>query len=78
MSAYMRGFFYDTIFYDRKMLAFLVDKVGAGRILLGTDYPLSMCEDDPVGFVRRTRALSREAKDRILWKNAARLYGLSV
>jgi len=77
-SDYLRRFYYDNVFYDRDMLVFLVKKVGAGRILMGTDYPLSMGEDDPVGFVKRTRALSAADKDRILWKNAARLFGLSV
>ncbi len=75
-SAYLRQFYYDTVFYDLDMLAFLVKKVGAGRIMMGTDYPLSMGEDDPVGFVKRTRGLSKDDKDKILWKNAARLFGL--
>lgn len=72
-SAYMRRFLYDTVIFDRAMLTYLVNKVGAGRVMMGTDYPVLLGEQDPVGFIRGTRALSREAKEKILYRNAARL-----
>ena len=58
------------------MLEFLVKKVGAGRIILGSDYPVG--EDDPVGFVRRSRKISPEDKEKIIWRNAARLLKIPV
>lgn len=76
-SGYMRSsFFYDSCVYDADTFAILAKKVGAGRIVLGSDYPVG--EDDPVGFIRRSKALSAADKERILSKNAARLLGLSV
>ena len=77
-SQYMRRFYYDTAIFDRDMLSFLVKKVGSGRVMLGTDYPLSMCEWDPVGFVKRNRTMSQETKEKILWKNAAKLFKIDV
>ena len=72
-SEYMPRFFYDTVVYNLDMLEFLVHKVGAGRIVLGGDYPVG--EDNPVAFVKRAK-ISAEAKRAILGGNAARLLGL--
>jgi predicted TIM-barrel fold metal-dependent hydrolase len=52
-----------------------VDKVGADRVLLGSDYPVG--EVKPIEFVRETEALSEEQKDRIVRTNAAELLGIS-
>lgn len=77
-SDYMRRFYYDTVIFDRDMLAFLVHKVGAGKVMMGTDYPVAMGEWDPVGFIRQNRKLSLEIKERLLWKNAAALLKIAV
>ena len=58
------------------MFDFLVKKVGARRIVLGSDYPVG--KKDPVRFVTRSRVLSAADKERILSKNAARLLGLRL
>lgn len=77
-SDYMRQFYYDTVIFDRDMLAFLVNRVGVGKVMMGTDYPVAMGEWDPVGFIRRNRKLSVEAKERLLWKNAAALLKIAA
>ena len=71
-----RHFWYDTSIYDPDMLEFLVRKVGAARIVMGSDYPSG--EEDPVGFVRRAKKLSADEKEDILGRNAAKLLGLSI
>ena len=76
-SEYMKkSFYYDSCVYNPDMFDFLVKKVGARRILLGSDYPVG--EEDPVRFVTRSRVLSAADKERILSKNAARLLGLKI
>jgi aminocarboxymuconate-semialdehyde decarboxylase len=52
----------------------LVDKVGADRVVLGSDYPVG--ETKPIEFVRDTEALSGAQKDQIVSTNAATLLGL--
>ena len=74
-SRYMKMFSYDSCLYNADMLKYLIQKVGAGRLVMGSDYPVG--EKDPVGFIRRTRSISAADKDRILWKNAARLLGIA-
>ena len=56
---YLRMLYFDSCVYDRAVLAHLVDKVGADRVVLGSDYPVG--EMKPVEFVRDTAAMSRRA-----------------
>lgn len=65
--------FLDTILHDQDNLQRLLEMVGADRLLLGSDYPFDMGEDDPVGKVRGLRGLSEEERARILGGNALRL-----
>jgi aminocarboxymuconate-semialdehyde decarboxylase len=75
-SDYMkRHFWYDSCLYNVDVLEFLAQKVGASRIVMGSDYPVG--EHDPVGFVKKAR-LSAADKEAILGRNAARLLGLSL
>ena len=75
-SDYLRTrFWYDTSVYDPDMLETLIRKVGASRIMMGSDYPSG--EEDPVGFVRRTKNLSSAEKNDILGRNAAEFLGNS-
>ena len=59
------------------MLAFLVDKLGADKVMMGTDHPRGEAEDDPVGFVDGTRRLAAANKRRIMGDHAAALFGLA-
>lgn len=75
-SQYLRHFYYDSCVYNIDMLEFLVKKVGAGRIVLGSDYPVG--ESDPVGFVHKSRQISATDKENIIWRNAAGLLNIPV
>jgi aminocarboxymuconate-semialdehyde decarboxylase len=76
-SDYMKqNFYYDTSVYNPDMLEYLVERVGPSRIIMGSDYPSG--EDDPVGFVKRTKGLSTADKAAILGGNAAKFLGLSI
>ncbi|MDW8313923.1 MAG: amidohydrolase family protein [Rhodovarius sp.] len=72
---YLRMLYYDSCVYDAKTLAVLIDKVGADRVLLGSDYPVG--EPRPVDFVRSTPGLSAAEQEMILRGNALRLFGLA-
>ncbi len=75
-STYLRKFHYDSIVFDPDILLNLISKSGVGQVLMGSDYPL--VRDDAVAFIRTNRKLSKDAKERILWKNAARLMKIKV
>jgi len=72
-TSYLKKFFFDTITFDPEMLRNLIDKFGAAQVLLGTDYPFDMGEEDPVGLINSVPRLSSAEKQRIMGSNAARL-----
>jgi aminocarboxymuconate-semialdehyde decarboxylase len=71
---YLRMLHFDSCVYEKPVLRNLVEKVGADRVLLGSDYPVG--ETKPIEFVRETDGLSEVQKDRIVRSNAAELLGL--
>jgi aminocarboxymuconate-semialdehyde decarboxylase len=73
-EASLGQFFFDTILHSKEMLQALIGVVGAGRVLLGSDYPFDMGQPDCVAHVR---ALDISARDRqtILQDGAERLLG---
>lgn len=77
-SEYLRRFYLDTMVFAEDQLAFLIEKYGADRIVIGTDYPYDMGETDPVGLVSRTIGDDKQAFAAITGGNAARLFGLEV
>ena len=72
-SGYLRRFHYDTLVQFPRALAYLVDVVGADRVLLGSDHPFWMGDPAPLTIVREA-GLSAEGQRAILGDNAARLF----
>jgi aminocarboxymuconate-semialdehyde decarboxylase len=50
-SSFLGRFYYDTIVHGAEALRFLVQRVGADRVVLGSDYPFPMGDPHPVGNV---------------------------
>jgi aminocarboxymuconate-semialdehyde decarboxylase len=73
-SEYLRDLHYDTCLYEPAMLAALVARVGADRLVMGSDYPVG--ETDPVGFVSRCPSLTPADVERIVGGTLAGLLGL--
>ncbi|ETW97820.1 MAG: hypothetical protein ETSY2_43855, partial [Candidatus Entotheonella gemina] len=74
-SAYVRRFYYDTILYDAQPLGYLKSLVGTDRMLLGTDYPFPVVENDPVGLLE-TAGFTAEELVRIGGEQAKMLFKL--
>jgi aminocarboxymuconate-semialdehyde decarboxylase len=74
-SAYLQRFTYDTIVHSKPVMEFLIQEVGAERILLGSDYCFDMGYDQPVRFLEQINISSAKRK-MILSENAARLLKL--
>jgi aminocarboxymuconate-semialdehyde decarboxylase len=68
-------FYYDTILHAQPQLKFLVDSVGPGRVMLGSDYPYDMGTGE---CVRQVKALSISDADKamVLSGVAASLLGV--
>lgn len=74
-SAYLQRFTYDTIVHSKPVMEFLIQQVGAERIVLGSDYCFDMGYDQPVKFLEQIN-LSSAKRKMILGENAARLLKL--
>ncbi len=77
-SDYLRRFFYDTVVFDPDVLGLLIKKAGDKQIMMGTDYPRGEVEENPIGFINKSKNLSRQSKDRIMGLNAAKLFKVKV
>ncbi|HEY0702375.1 MAG TPA: tryptophan 2,3-dioxygenase family protein [Candidatus Acidoferrales bacterium] len=74
-SHYLNRFFVDSAVFDAQTLQFLVDKMGPGRVLLGSDYPFPLGEQR-VGSLIRDSRMSTEVKAQLLSANATRWLGV--
>ena len=73
---YLRRFHYDTITHHPRIMRFLLELVGADRVMLGSDYNQDMCYDRPVEFLDTVPGLTAQERQLILSENAKRLLRL--
>ncbi|MBI5351516.1 MAG: amidohydrolase [Chloroflexi bacterium] len=72
-TEYLKQFYFDTITHDPANLRSLVDLVGADHVMLGSDYPFDMGNENPVELVRAA-GFGDEIEKKILGGNASRLF----
>src|SRR5438874_9088930 len=75
-SAYQRRLYYDTVVGSEKALRFLLDEVGADRVVLGSDWPFVPWHPPPVAWVQGLKSLTQDEKDRIVSRNLETLLGV--
>lgn len=73
---YLRRFYYDTITHNPSALEYLINLVGADRVVLGSDYCFDMSYQRPVDVVMDHTGLSDSNRALILNGNAKRLLRL--
>lgn len=72
---YLDRLYYDTAVFDRVALRRLVEDMGSGQVLLGTDAPFDLADREPLASVRDL-GLAEDDRHAILGGNAARLLGV--
>ena len=77
-SAYLRRFHYDTISHDAPMIRFLIDRIGADRFVLGTDYNMDAGVELPVDFVEQVPHITDEELRLIVRDNVSSLFELGL
>ena len=73
---YLKCFYYDSCVYSPTVLEALIRRVGADRIILGTDFPFG--EDDPVGTIRKIPGISSVDVNKIVTQTPAAILGLAI
>jgi aminocarboxymuconate-semialdehyde decarboxylase len=75
-TEYLRRLWVDNLVFEPLFVAHLVNVMGASRIVLGTDYPFDMGQENPVDLVEAVPGLSEEDGRRIKGGNAIELLHL--
>jgi len=75
-SAYEKKLYYDTVTGSEQELRYLLDRVGADRVVLGSDWPFVPWHPSPVAWVQNLKSLTAEEKEKILWRNLSQLLNI--
>jgi aminocarboxymuconate-semialdehyde decarboxylase len=67
--------YFDTVMFDPAGLRFLIDKVGAAKVMLGSDYPFPIGDMEPLKIVRNAGLTEIDIAS-VLGTNAIRLFHL--
>ena len=76
-TEYLRQLYYDSIVFSPEALRHLATQVGAGQIVMGTDYPFPWTHTS-VDHILSTPGLSDAERAGMLGETAARLLGMTV
>ncbi len=76
---YLGQLYYDCVVHRADALQFLIDRVSADHVMIGTDFPLpDGITGGVVPWIEKMPFLSEEDKGNILGANAARLLGITI
>jgi aminocarboxymuconate-semialdehyde decarboxylase len=70
-----RRLYFDTVLFEAKALRFLCDVAGAEKVVLGSDHPFPIGDDEPLKIVEAA-ALKDSERKQILGETASRLFRL--
>ena len=73
---YIDKFYIDSLVHSPDSLNFLLDKVGAKQIALGTDYPFPLGETSPGSTIKKLKSISTKDRERLLYGTALEWLGL--
>jgi aminocarboxymuconate-semialdehyde decarboxylase len=71
-----RRFYYDSLVFDHRAIRYLIDMLGADRLLVGSDFP-AMPREEPAGRTLSAMGLPAAVLDDISWHNCFRFLGVS-
>jgi aminocarboxymuconate-semialdehyde decarboxylase len=75
-SEYLHQLYFDSLVYTTENLSHLIDTVGASQVVIGTDFPFAMGNEDSINHVLSVEGLTPEQQASILGGTAAHLLGL--
>jgi len=76
-SEYLKQIYFDSLVFTPEAIRHLAAQVGAGQIVLGSDYPYPW-QLNPVDHILASASLSDEEKADILGRTAAKLFNLEA
>ena len=76
-SYYAKKFYFDSLVYDKDNFAFLLERFGHDKIIMGSDYPFLLREINPGKVIDESLQLSNEVKKAVLGENARQFLNLA-
>jgi len=76
-KSYLGRFWVDSITHDVNALEFLIKVVGENRIILGSDYPFPLGEENPGTIINSSQVLTKEQKEKLLYLNCVEFLNLT-
>ncbi|AWE06180.1 2-amino-3-carboxymuconate-6-semialdehyde decarboxylase [Lysinibacillus sp. 2017] len=76
-SYYAKKFYFDSLVYDKDNFAFLLQRFGHDKIIMGSDYPFLLREINPGKVIDESLQLSDEVKKAVLGENARQFLNLA-
>jgi aminocarboxymuconate-semialdehyde decarboxylase len=70
-----RDFYFDALTHHPQATRHLLDMVGSGRVVIGTDSPFDMGEEQPVAHLAAVPGLTENELADVSYRTAARLFG---
>lgn len=71
----LRRFYFDSLVFEPEALRYLIDLVGADHIVIGTDAPFDMADDEPAKTLASVPRISHSENHEICCGTALRLLG---
>ena len=77
-SEYLQRLYYDALTHSHRALEYLVRFAGADHVMLGSDYPYSMGDQDPVRQIESAPGLSDGEKRQVLRETATEVFKIGA
>ena len=68
-------FYFDALTHHPQAIRHLIDMVGSERVVIGTDSPFDMGEEQPVERLNAVPRLSEKEREDVCYRSALRLFG---
>ena len=73
-SSYLKRLYYDALTHSHQTIEYLVRFAGANHVMLGSDYPYTMGDADPVRQIEGAPGLSAKEKREVLSETASEMF----
>ncbi len=72
-TSYLKKVYVDTVVFTPAQLKALVDTFGSDHVIMGTDYPFDMLENDPIGHIASVENFDERTRAALAGGNAKKL-----
>jgi aminocarboxymuconate-semialdehyde decarboxylase len=72
---YLGRFFVDSLVHDGRQLRFITELYGENRVVLGTDYPFPLGEEEPGRLIESENGFNDHLRAKLLMANALEWLG---